>query len=143
MRRVYPDTNMLVYLVEDQGDKAAMVRALLQPVDGDHPVLVFSELTRLECRVLPLRRGDHAVLAVYDQLFAHGRNQFTPLDRACFETATALRATHGLKTPDAMHLAAALQAGCDEFWTNDQRLAQAAQGRLRIVNLLPAGTTPS
>lgn len=136
MRRVYPDANVLIYLVEDPSTKAAIVRALLQPADGDNPVLVFSELTRLECRVLPLRSGNVAVAAVYDTLFSDARHHFTPMDRACFETATALRAAHGLKTPDALHLAAALQAGCDEFWTNDQRLAQAAQGRMSIVNLL-------
>ena len=27
----------------------------------------------------------------------------------------------------------AIYAGCNEFWTNDQRLAKAAQGRLQIV----------
>jgi len=39
----------------------------------------------------------------------------------------------GLKTPDAVHLAAALNARCDELRTNDLRLANAAQGRLCIV----------
>ncbi len=50
-----------------------------------------------------------------------------------FDLATELRAQHGLKTPDALHLAAALRAGCDEFWTNDEHLAKAAAGRIGIV----------
>lgn len=48
--------------------------------------------------------------------------------------ATQLRAQHDLKTPDAIHLTAAIHTSCDEFWTHDQRLAQAAKGRLQIVN---------
>jgi predicted nucleic acid-binding protein len=32
-----------------------------------------------------------------------------------------------------LHLAAAITAGCDEFWTNDHRLEQAAAGRLALV----------
>lgn len=35
--------------------------------------------------------------------------------------------------PDALHLAAALHGGCDQFWTNDHRLEKAADGRIAIV----------
>jgi predicted nucleic acid-binding protein len=38
--------------------------------------------------------------------------------------AAELRAASGVKTPDALHLATALHHGCDEFWTNDDRLAR-------------------
>ena len=34
------------------------------------------------------------------------------------------RVQHGLKTPDSLHLAAALRHGCTEFWTNDDPLAR-------------------
>lgn len=61
--------------------------------------------------------------------------RFVPLNKAVFDLATELRAQHGLKTPDALHLAAAISAGCDEFWTNDLRLTQAAQGRIRTISL--------
>ncbi|MCI5218746.1 MAG: PIN domain-containing protein [Candidatus Electrothrix sp. LOE2] len=39
-----------------------------------------------------------------------------------FDKATELRAQYSLKTPDAIHLAAALVSGCDVFLTNDLRL---------------------
>lgn len=141
MRRVYPDTNVLIYVVENKPLLADRLRIMLHPEQAETPVLVFSELTRMECRVSPLRAGDMVALAAYDQLFSNPLYEFTPLRRDTFEAATALRAEYGLKTPDALHLAAALQAGCDELWTNDQRLAQAAQGRLHIVNLLATSTS--
>lgn len=50
--------------------------------------------------------------------------------------ALGLRAQHGLKTPDALHLATALHHGCTEIWTNDDRL-KAAAGAL-AVNVLEA-----
>ena len=133
MRLVYPDTNVLIYLVEDRLGLARKVRPLLYPTHEELPVLVFSELTRMECRVQPLRAGDSGILLAYEKLFTNRAYRFARFDRSSFDIATQLRAEHGLKTPDALHLAAAIASGCDEFWTNDQRLAEAAQDRLRIV----------
>ena len=45
---------------------------------------------------------------------------------AVFELAATLRARHDLKTPDALHLAAAIHHGCDELWTNDHRFDRAS-----------------
>lgn len=50
------------------------------------------------------------------------------LDAAVFTRSAELRADFGLKTPDAMHSAAAQIAGCTELWTNDRRLAAASHG---------------
>lgn len=130
---VYPDTCILIYLVEQVGQWAHAVRQRLQPANGALPSLVFTELTRLECRLHPIRSGNALQLAAYDQLFSTPGYRFQALDRSVFDQATQLRMQHGLKTPDALHLAAAVQAGCGEFWTNDQRLARAAHGYLQIV----------
>lgn len=43
-------------------------------------------------------------------------------------------AKHQLKTPDALHLAAALYAACDEFWTEDKQLKTLASHFLKIVD---------
>jgi predicted nucleic acid-binding protein len=131
--RAYPDACILIYLVEDRIHWSDPIRQRLQPEHSPLPTLVFTELTRLECRLQPLKTGNTLALNAFDQLFATSGYGYQALDRPVFESATQLRAQYGLKTPDALHLAAALQAGCDEFWTNDQRLAKAAQNRLRIV----------
>ncbi len=56
-----------------------------------------------------------------------------PMTSAVFDLAAELRAHHGLKTPDALHLATAVVGGCEEIWTNDRRLAKATEERLRVV----------
>ena len=81
-----------------------------------------SELTRLECRVKPMRAGDAALLAQYDRFFNTTVNEIVPLSRAVIDRATEIRAQHGFATPDAIHIAAALVARCDLFLTNDHRL---------------------
>ena len=77
--------------------------------------------------------GDDRDLATIASFYR--RLQWAAMDRAVFEIATRLRADHGLKTPDALHLASALHAGCDEFWTHDQRLQRAAQDRIAVITL--------
>lgn len=133
IRLVYPDTNVLVYLIENRLALSSSIRAQMYPAHDPLPVLVFSELTRMECLVQPMRTGDGAVLTAYEKLFCNAAYRMAGFNRQTFELATQLRVQHRLKTPDALHLAAAITSGCDEFWTNDYRLAQAAQGHLQLV----------
>ena len=81
----------------------------------------FSDLVRLECLVDPIRRGDEEKRKVFEAQFQ--RLTSLPLTSSVFDLATELRARHRIKTPDALHAAAAILHGCDEFWTNDRRLA--------------------
>jgi predicted nucleic acid-binding protein len=48
------------------------------------------------------------------------------LNRAAFDLATLLCAENNPKTPDALYLAAAIQAGCDEFCINDKQRVKGA-----------------
>jgi len=82
---------------------------------------VASDLVRLECLVGPLRTSDRVLAEAFKRRFRRLRIQ--PMTRAVFDKAARLRAWHRLKTPDALHVAAALEAGCTEFWTGDRRLA--------------------
>ena len=94
--------------------------------------LQVSELTRMECRLAPLRAGNDELLQRYDDFFAQSDIATVDLSRAVFDRATELRARHRLKTPDAIHLAAAIEAHCDQFWTNDRRLSAAAATHLEV-----------
>ena len=97
--------------------------------------MVSTDLSRLECRVKPLAAGDTTTLSDYDEFFATPGYLKIAVDTATFDLATELRARHGLKTPDALHLAAAIAAGCDEFWSNDERLVRASDTRVRILTI--------
>ena len=68
-------------------------------------VPVTSELTRLECRVKPLRQGDAELLAVFDAFFAEAAT-VVALTREVIDRAAGLRARYGAMTPDAASLRA-------------------------------------
>ncbi len=135
MLRVYFDANLAIYFVERHPLYFPhLIERMLGAAGHMLVTCVTSDLTRLEARLLPLRQNDDTLLARYDAFFAASDTSGVVFDRSTFDLATHLRANHGLKTPDALHLAAAIRAGCHEFWTNDMRLAKAAQGHMQIVN---------
>ena len=128
--RYYLDAAPIIYLVEQVQPFALAVRNKLA-VPG--LVLVTSELTRLECRVLPLRTGNTTLLQDFDDYFANSIAEFVPLTRDVIDRATEIRAQYNFKTPDALHLAAAVVANCAIFLTNDYRLSRFTALTIEVI----------
>jgi predicted nucleic acid-binding protein len=100
--------------------------------DGRAPHLT-SRLSRLECRVKPLRDADTKLLADYEAFFTARRLVTAELHADVIEQATELRAKYGFKTPDALHLATAVVAQADVFLTGDAALAKCSEVKVEIV----------
>ncbi len=136
MSAIYLDSCIVIYLIEGTDPfRETCYQALAKRKTGGGQ-LCFTGLTRLECRALPLRKGQQRILEEYDNFFSLPETSRLLINEQVFEIATELRAFQNLKTPDALHLAAAIHHGCTEFWTNDLRLKPAAADRLQIVNPL-------
>ncbi|MGZ8218747.1 type II toxin-antitoxin system VapC family toxin [Methylomagnum sp.] len=133
MRTIYLDSCIVIYLIEGDEPWRGWVRAAFSPPRLKGRITAYSDLTRLEARLGPKRNPNPVVLEKFDAFFATPGFRRVPIDTGVYDFATDLRADHKIKTPDALHLAAALRAGCDEFWTNDLRLESAAAGRIRLV----------
>jgi predicted nucleic acid-binding protein len=129
--RIYLDSCVVIYLLEGEVELSRAVEALIREAAAETELCV-SDLTRLECRVAPIRRGDADLLEKYDRFFTSKGIAHLALGSPVFDLATEVRAHHGTKTPDAIHLAAALLGECGSFWTNDRRLSSAAKGRIEI-----------
>jgi predicted nucleic acid-binding protein len=128
--RVYLDSAPVIYTVEQVQPFAALVDARLSAPGVEQ---VTSELTRLECRVKPLRAGDAALLRDFDDYFGDAVAEIVELSREVIDRATDIRAEYAFRTPDAIHLAASLSAGCDVFLTNDHRLDRFAGIAIEVI----------
>jgi predicted nucleic acid-binding protein len=137
MMRLYFDACVLIHFVEGQNSQHALAIAeALRQRQIRRPVVCWTELTRMECRVKPLADKNVLSLAQFEAFFARPDTECVVLAPAVFDLATELRAAHHrLKTPDALHLAAAVKAGCEELWTNDHRLDAVAGNYLKTVVL--------
>ena len=129
--RIYLDSAPLIYLVEEVIPYTSTIETRLALSDT---IQVCSELSRLECRVKPIRDGEEALLAAFDSYFVDIIAEVIPLSRQVIDQATELRARYGFKTPDAIHLAAAINGGCDLFITNDHRLSRCKEIAIEVID---------
>lgn len=128
--RIYLDSAPLIYLVENVVPYASTLAVRLAAPDVNQ---VCSELSRLECRVKPIRDRETTLLTAFDSYFAGIMSEVLPLTRPVIDLATELRARYKFKTPDALHLAAAIHNGCDLFLTNDYRLEKCTEITVEVV----------
>ena len=117
--RIYLDAAPMIYLVENV---EPFKTALVQQLSRQDVELVTSDLSRLECRVKPIRVGNQLLIDAYEQFFREAISQTIPLSAEVIDLATDIRAQFSFATPDAIHLAAPIWANCDQFLTNDHRL---------------------
>ena len=74
----------------------------------------------METLVKPLREKDTQLESIYrNLLLASNELRLLSADASVLGSAARLRATAGLKTPDAIHAATALLVGSTIFITND------------------------
>jgi uncharacterized protein len=128
--RLYLDAAPVIYTVEQMVPFAAIVDARLT---ARGVIRVASDLTRLECRVKPIQDGNAGLLKDYDEYFANNVSEIVVLSRDVLDRATEIRAQYRFKTPDAIHLAAAVIANCDVFLTNDHQLDRFTELAVEVV----------
>lgn len=117
---IYLDASRFIYSVERIEPYHTLLAPLWRQAQTGQFVIVSNELVVLETLVKPLREGD----TVLEQLFRallHAREvQLIPATLSLWEHAARLRANTGLKTPDALHAATALNAASTLCITNDR-----------------------
>lgn len=136
--RVGVDTAIFIYFIEGASVWLPLITPLFRAADNGQIELVTSSITLLEVLVVPFRANNGALAARYEALLTNGRGiRLIEVTRDQLRRASRLRALTGVRTPDALQLSAAQEAGCSRFLTNDRRLP-AVLG-LRILQLASYG----
>ncbi len=118
--KVYLDANSIIYSVERIEPYRTLLDPLWQAAGLESFGIISSELTLLEVLVRPFKTGDRQLEAGFRALLQRSSDvSLIAVTRPVLEQAARLRATVGLKTPDAIHAATALRAGAALFITND------------------------
>ena len=130
--RLYLDTAPVIYVVEQVPDFSEKILRCIQKPDIE---LVVSDLTWMECRVKPLTENKETLLADYDKFFSQSVIEIVELSRRVLERAAHIRSQYNIKTPDAIHLGAAIISKCDIFLTNDRRLERFKDTRITVQRI--------
>jgi predicted nucleic acid-binding protein len=132
--RIAVDTSIFIYFIEAAPAWLPLITPLFRAADNVQLELVTSSVTLLEVLVVPYRANNHALAVRYEALLASSRGiRLIDITRDQMRRAARLRALTGMRTPDALQVGAAQEAGCSVFLTNDRRLPEVAG--LRILQL--------
>lgn len=126
----YLDSAPIIYLVERVTPFYERVTAR---IGKPEILLATSMLARLEARVKPVHDQNHDRLQEFEDFFNNEITLEIGISREVIDKATELRAKYNFKTPDSIHLAAAITCSCDVFFTNDHRLDRCTEIKIEIL----------
>ena len=131
------DTSPFIYFVERHPLYVDVMREIFKRItDGDFEAS-SSVITLTEVLVQPLRQKNKLLADEYRALLYNAANfKLLPINSPIAETAAELRAQYNLRTPDALHIAAALENGCDAFLCNDNGLKRVTELKILILDEL-------
>ena len=73
----------------------------------------------------PLQTGNTETEAGYRSFFVPSPHfEILPVDQKICDQAASLRAIHGFKLPDALHIATGMAAACTHYLTGDAKWTQ-------------------
>lgn len=121
MSRIFWDTNLFIYLLEDYGKLSKAVVELRRNmlIRGDQ--LLTSALTLGEILVKPAEEGNDDLCRKYEEAITRA-SLVLPFDLKAARLYALIRRDRSVRAPDAVQLACAAGAIVDLFVTNDRRL---------------------
>jgi uncharacterized protein len=135
MSRVFWDSNLFVYLFEDQGPRGERVSALRERMRERGDRLFTSALTLGEILLKPIELGSHALAARYERALPTAAT-ILPFSAEAAPHYARIRAGRSVRAPDAIQLACAAAAEIDLFITNDDRLSRVVVAGIHFVTSL-------
>jgi len=137
VQRLYTETAPLIYYVEENPTYVAKMNAIIEAIE-DRPIeAVSSVITLTEVLTYPLKLGNTRLEREYRDILLHsGGFRLLTITARIAESAAALRARYNLRTPDALHVAAAIDVRCDAFLTNDTGIKRVTEITVLVLDEL-------
>jgi predicted nucleic acid-binding protein len=129
------DTAPFIYLWEAHPRYAPLSAVDFRHLKRPDVQGITSMITLIEACVHPQRQGRQDLIDAYERALLDSQQVRTLLiDAPVARRAVALRAALDIRVPDALQIAAALQAGATLFVTNDRRLSTVRQIQVLLLD---------
>jgi len=119
-KRVYLDTNIFIYVIEGSNQYQKIIGELIKSILQNEFETHTSYITLTEILPPLVKRGDRDIISGTIEFIRDkgGVHLSSANEEICLQ-AGFLRGELGMKTPDALHVATALNQDCSLFLTND------------------------
>ncbi len=119
------DTMVFSYQLADHPRYAPLASVVLEAVESGQVAGLTTTLTLAEILTVPAQAGDRQAFYDYELYLTRFPNlEILPLDASLARETAWVRGATGLRTPDAIQVAAARLAGAGALVTNDRRWAR-------------------
>lgn len=122
MSRIYWDTMLFIYWIEDHPRYGRRVLQLLEKMKQRQDQLCTSSFAVGEVLVGPYKADAAETARTIRNVFRLPLIEVIPYTAETSDLYARIRAKHGVSAADAIHLACAAQARIDLFLTNDNAL---------------------
>lgn len=124
-KRIAFDTNLLIYIMEKHPIYFDVVKTIFTSIEKGQVYAVTSMLIVTEILTKPLKDANRRLVQQYKAIVSTFPNiSIRNIDYQVAVTAAKIRAEYGIKTPDALFIATAIEENAEAFVTNDSQLAR-------------------
>ncbi len=135
IKHLYIETAPLIYYVETNPMYVAKMDVIIEYIETNLISAMASTITLTEVLTLPLKHKDKTLENEYRDILLHsGGFQLFPVTHQIASLAADLRARYNLRTPDAIHVATGIEAGCDAFLTNDKGIKRVKELKVIVLD---------
>lgn len=133
-KKIGIDTSVWIYALEEHPKFASLATEVLARIESGKLMACFSAIGMIELLTGPKLLGEKEIAVKYRQLLASFPNlQIVGLNENIVDIASSLRAKYGVRTPDAIHLATAIDFGATSFTTNDKTLVKVREIKVKVL----------
>lgn len=130
--RLFLDTSPVIYYVEG-GQYFEIVKPVFERIGRNEITAVSSPITLAECLVAPLKHSLHEAADDFTALLTPPNTAVCASLDHLAASAASFCAKYRLLLPDGFQFAAALDNGCDAFFTNDRKLRRVTELAVLVV----------
>ena len=135
-RKVGLDSSILIYHLEDVESYSELTEAVFAAIAEGSPAAVLSTLSVTELLVQPFAEGKRDRVAAFERFVLSLPNTAViPVSYPIAKEAARIRAIYGIRTPDALLVAAVLGEKAEALLTNDTDLRRLKAEGIAVVIL--------
>ena len=133
--RVYFDVNPIIYFIEQNTQFSEAVMPVFEMIGNGSIIAFTSELSLTEILIKPIRNNFNQIIQAHKELLLDPElfTLISPIQDT-FLLAAELGGKLSMRTPDAIHMACAIESKCKYFITNDKGIKSTAD--VTVVQIL-------